>query len=371
MRKSKKKTKPSVHSGGADGSVVQDLFKIARTLSSTLDVDVLLREIGNAAEQLTHSQASSILLLSDDGKYLYFKIATGEKGTILKKCMIPLDQGIAGWVAHHWKSQIVNDVSKDDRFLSRMDSDTGFKTCSVLAVPVIMGDHLIGVCEAINKKDNKFFTDEDLKILEDLANFAAVAIVNARLAEKQHNFFTNMIDILIASIEASHPHYIGHPAKVAESACAIAKSLGMEGQAYRDLYYGALLHDIGMMAVNHKILSEQTTQLAKERSVDRLHPVLGADILKNVKMLQGSVPIIKHHHEHWDGTGHPDRLSKDQIPLGARIICLIEYLEEIRFTGIQDPELTDMQKQMAQNGSGSKFDPKVVQAYLDRVNKSS
>jgi response regulator RpfG family c-di-GMP phosphodiesterase len=98
--------------------------------------------------------------------------------------------------------------------------------------------------------------------------------------------------------------------------------------------------------------------------VEKIHPVLGAELIKNIKMMRRIVPLVRHHHEHWDGSGHPDRLAGEQIPLGARIICLIENLEELRFAGIKDPELTAMQIQMAKNGSGNRFDPKVVETYL-------
>jgi len=344
----------------------EDLFEIARTLSSTLDLDVLLKKIGQAAEKLTDSEASSILLLDDDRKNLYFKAATGEKSNIIRRFTVPVGTGIAGWVAQQWKPVVVNDVSKDERFSNKMDNSTGFVTRSVLAVPVNMGGDLIGVCEAINKRGGGF-AEADVKILQNLSNFAAVSITNAKLAENQQNFFTNMIEILTAAIEARDPRYLGHPSRVAELACAIGRKMGIEGQAYRDLYYGALLHDIGMIALNHEVLMDQATLLSRERSAERIHPVLGAELIKGVKLLRGVVPIVRHHHELWDGTGHPDRQAGEKISLPARIICLMEHLEELRLSGVKDPELGPMQIQLAKNGAGSKFDPKVVETYLSLV----
>jgi HD-GYP domain-containing protein (c-di-GMP phosphodiesterase class II) len=346
---------------------IDELFEIARTLSSTLDLDVLLKKIGQAAERLTQAEASSILLLDDDRKNLYFKVATGEKSHIVRKFTVPVGTGLAGWVAESWKPVIVNDVSKDDRFMKAMDNSTGFVTRSVLAVPLLMGGDIIGVCEAINKKGKKGFSSADEKLLQNLANFAAVSIMNARLNENQQNFFTNMIEILTAAIESRDAKNMGHPSRVAEMACAIGRRLGVEGQAYRDLYYGALLHDLGMIAVNHQALLDQAVLYGSDRNVERLHPVLGAELVKGVKLLRGVVPVLRHHHELWDGTGHPDRLSGERIPLSARIICLLEHLEEIRFTGVKEPELTSMQIQLAKNGAGTKFDPKVVEAYLALV----
>jgi HD-GYP domain-containing protein (c-di-GMP phosphodiesterase class II) len=343
---------------------LEDLFEIARTLSSTLDLDALLKKIGQAAEKLTNAEASSILLLDEDRKHLYFKVATGEKGGAVKRLTVPVGKGLAGWVAEQWKPVIVNDTARDDRFMKDMDKATGFVTRSILAVPVMLGGDLIGVCEAINKKGRGEFDAADRNILQNLANFAAVSIVNARLAENQQNFFTNMIEVLTTAIEARDPRTLGHPSRVAELACAIGRRLGIEGQAYRDLYYGALLHDVGMIALNHRVLTDQATIMAQERSVERIHPVLGWELLKDVKMMRGVLPIVRHHHEHWDGSGHPDRLAGEKIPLAARVICLVEYLEELRLSGVKDPELGPMQVQLARNGNGTKFDPKVVEAYL-------
>jgi response regulator RpfG family c-di-GMP phosphodiesterase len=143
--------------------------------------------------------------------------------------------------------------------------------------------------------------------------------------------------------------------------------MGIQGQAYKDLYYAALLHDIGMIVLNHPALREQALTLGRNPTPERLHPVLGAELIKHVKILEGVVPSIRHHHELWDGSGHPDHLSGEQIPLASRILCLVEYLEEIRFSGLQGAELSSMQARLAKEESGVKFDPQVVDAYLSLV----
>jgi response regulator RpfG family c-di-GMP phosphodiesterase len=123
-----------------------------------------------------------------------------------------------------------------------------------------------------------------------------------------------------------------------------------------------------MLAVDHSELAQKATLPAGEKNLERLHTVLGYELLKDIKMLEGILPIVRHHHEHWDGTGQPDRLSGKDIPLGARILCLVEQLEEIRFTGLKEPELSQMQVQTAKNGAGTRFDPRVVAAFLSLSN---
>ncbi len=346
---------------------LEDLFQIARTLSATLDLDLLLKKIGQAAEKLTDSEASSILLLTDDRKSLYFKTATGVKGQVVRKFTVPVGTGVAGWVAEKGEPVIVNDVSKDARFANTMDKNTGFVTKSILAVPLLVGGDLIGVCEAINKRGKGGFVPSDKNILQNLANFAAVSIMNARLAENQKNFFTNMLEILTMAMESAEPKAVGHPSRVAELACSIGRQMGIQGQAYKDLYYAALLHDIGMIALNHPNLREQALIMGRNQTPEYLHPVLGAELIKHVKILEGVVPTVRHHHELWDGSGHPDHLTGEQIPLASRIICLVEYMEEIRFSGLQGSELSAMQTRLAKEESGVKFDPQVVDAYLSLV----
>jgi response regulator RpfG family c-di-GMP phosphodiesterase len=94
------------------------------------------------------------------------------------------------------------------------------------------------------------------------------------------------------------------------------------------------------------------------------HVLLGAQLLAGVKRFKGVTPIVRHHHEHWDGTGFPDRLSGEEIPLGARIVGLVEDLEELRFSSLPESDLKPLMIQRAKNGSGTLFDPAVVEAYL-------
>ena len=98
-----------------------ELFSIAGSLNSTLDLDFLLQKIGAAAEQLTESEASSIMLVTDDKKHLFFRVASGEQAKALKTMTLPIGQGIAGWVAQNRQPQTVNDTKSDPRFAGKFD----------------------------------------------------------------------------------------------------------------------------------------------------------------------------------------------------------------------------------------------------------
>jgi HD-GYP domain-containing protein (c-di-GMP phosphodiesterase class II) len=130
------------------------------------------------------------------------------------------------------------------------------------------------------------------------------------------------------------------------------------------LYYASILHDIGMVAVHNLNYLPNVLSKTIERTPDKLHPLLGAELVKDIKLLSKIAPIIQHHHEYVDGSGHPDGLVGTDIPLASRIICLCEHLDDLIMKGLVGDELMQKAKALAIEGSGTKFDKDVVDAYL-------
>ncbi|MFN0116895.1 MAG: HD domain-containing phosphohydrolase [Elusimicrobiota bacterium] len=340
-----------------------DIFELARVLCSIRDVDNLLAEISAAVERMTQSEAASILLLDPEKQQLVFRVATGEKGSSVKKFYVPIGKGVAGWVAEKSEAVIVNDVLRDTRFTGQIDKSSGFSTKSILAVPMIANGELIGVCEALNKKSGEY-SKVDRQTLENLSALAAATINNARMAEDYKNFFTHTIEIITMAIEGNDSNKTGHSYRVAELSCRIGRELGFEGNKYRDLYYAAILHDIGMVALHDLRYLPNVLSKTIERTPEKLHPLVGAELVKNIKLLADIAPIILHHHEHFDGTGHPNGLVGDDIPLASRVICLVEHLDEHHMRGLVGEEYIQACEKTAIEGSGSKFDKAVVDVYL-------
>ncbi len=175
------------------------LFEVGRMLSSKLDVGEMLRTVVESSCRVVGSERASLFLLDEKDQELYFDVALG-LGEAASKTRLPVGEGIVGSVAKARKSSIINDVRADPRWSPKVDALTGFKTVSILAVPMIYQDRLIGVVEAINKKEGRF-TDADVSAFEAFASQAAVSIVNARLfsslAEERRKLqavFTQMTD---------------------------------------------------------------------------------------------------------------------------------------------------------------------------------
>ena len=350
-------------SRGMDVGTALELFSIAGSLNSTLDLDFLLLKIGAAAEQLLDSEASAIMLVTDDKKHLFFKVASGEKAKALKTMTLPIGKGIGGWVAQNRKPEVVNDTRSDPRFAGQFDKASGFVTRSLLCVPMLFRGELVGVVEVLNKKKGTY-TEEHIGVLSSLANLAAVAITNTKVISEQKNFFSHILELLTGVIETAAPNMEEHPSRSAKLACALGRAMGVDEYEYRMLYYAGILHDVGYVAFKNR---RWLADLGVAAAAEEMHPIFSVRMLEGIKMLEGALPMIQHHHERWDGTGFPGKLKGEAIPLGARLLYLVEKVEEIRMMGLRGEELYQKAMREAKQGSGTHFDPKVVTAFCDLI----
>ena len=159
------------------------LIEISRDLASTLDLDTLLDDIVRAAADITHAEAASILLYDDMARQLYFQVATNIDEPTMRGLVVPLDKSIAGWIVTNRQSLRIDDAQKDTRHNSNVDQTLSHTTKSMLGIPLVTKNKVVGVLEVLNKKRGKF-TDPDESMLTVLGAQAAVAIENARLFQQ-------------------------------------------------------------------------------------------------------------------------------------------------------------------------------------------
>jgi len=163
---------------------MERLLELSRTLSSTLELAPLLQSIVEAALELTHSEAASILLYDETSGELRFEAVPEGQQATLNRVSVPLDGSIAGWIFTHARPMVLHEASKDPRVFRQVDQSINFETRSLLGVPLLIKQEAIGVIEAVNKRERDHYTEEDLAVLETLAAQAAIAIHNARLLSR-------------------------------------------------------------------------------------------------------------------------------------------------------------------------------------------
>ncbi|MFA5335618.1 MAG: diguanylate cyclase [Candidatus Omnitrophota bacterium] len=237
-----------------------------------------------------------------------------------------------------------------------------------------LADHILSKVKELG--GNRVYSSVDLKTIEEKDDFipAPDKTTDVRLLKKKLDKLTRQANQgLVESIFAFaktielKDHYTGeHVEKTVHYATEVARKLGLQKEEIEKISQASILHDLGKIGVSEKILLKKGKLTKKEYDEIKRHPQIAVDILRPIQSLQGVVPMIYYHHERWDGKGYSSGLKGDQIPMGARIIAVSDVYEALTS---DRPYRKAYPKEEAikivKNSSGSQFDPKVVDAFLE------
>jgi putative two-component system response regulator len=173
------------------------------------------------------------------------------------------------------------------------------------------------------------------------------------------------LSVLANAIEVRNKYTRGHVERVTAYSLALAGELGLQGKRLDVMRYGAILHDIGKIYVREAILNKSGRLSEEEWSEIRQHPVIGAELVKDIPYLAPAIPVILHHHERWDGAGYPYKLKGEKIPLEARIVSVADGFDAMTTERPYHPALSlpDAYREI-RRCSGTQYDPKVVLSFL-------
>ncbi len=205
--------------------------------------------------------------------------------------------------------------------------------------------------------------DKDLGVI--LAHSMALAIDNSLLVSegKQNRLLT--VQALIRSLEAKDSETSYHSLRVTQHSTVLAEEMGLSPRQVEAVQYGATLHDLGKIGVLGPILNKKGKLDEDELAVIRRHPVIGARIVENVDYLSAAVPVIRHHHERWDGEGYPDGLRGGKIPLGARIVSIPDFYDALTMSRPYRAAYShEKAVRMVRERIGTAFDPDIAKIFL-------
>jgi putative two-component system response regulator len=179
-----------------------------------------------------------------------------------------------------------------------------------------------------------------------------------------HQAYEASLTVLANAIDVRDPYTRGHVERVTDYAHAIAVSMGFQDHFLEQVRYGAILHDIGKIIIQESTLFKPDALNENEWNEIKKHPITGAEMIKDIPYLAEAVPIIRHHHERWDGNGYPDRLSGPEIPIGARIVTVADCYDAMTIDRPYRRGFTlEQAHQEIMRCKGSQFDPRVVEAF--------
>lgn len=346
---------------------IKTLMDLSALINSTLDARQVRIQAIEAATTLVNAETGSLLLFDAASNELYFEVALGETGARLKEVRIKADQGIAGWVLQHEEGVIVNDPGNDHRFYRAADIKSQFTTKSLLAAPLVVKGKTIGVLEAINKLDG-VFERGDLDLLIFLANQVAPAIENASLYAELREVFHETALTLSDALECRDTYTGGHTRRVCEYSLAIGESLGLSAGVLDKLKLSAILHDIGKIGVDDAILRKAGPLNPEEFLQMKQHTRFGSDILQQVRSMAEIIPGVLYHHEKYDGSGYPEALKGEDIPILARIIAVADTYDAMTTDRPYRKGLSmETALEELRRGSGTQFDAIIVNAFIHGI----
>jgi HD-GYP domain-containing protein (c-di-GMP phosphodiesterase class II) len=340
------------------------LTELSALINSTLDTREIRKRAMEAATLLMDAETGSLLLVDEEKQELFFEVALGAKGELLKEMRLKIGQGIAGWVAQQGEPLIIADAQNDPRFYKAADKKSTFTTRNMICVPVKSKAKVIGVLQAINRNEGEFL-QEDVDTFVALANQVAIAIENARLYEELRETFYGTTLALAETLEKRDPYTSGHVKRVRDYTMAIGRRMALPPQDLETLQLSAILHDIGKIGVRDNVLLKPGRLDPEELAAMNQHPGHAAEILQHVKNLQAMVPGVRGHHEKLDGTGYPDGLKGEEIPLFARIIAVADTFDAMTTDRPYRKALThEVAFAELRKCTGTQFDGAIVETFI-------
>jgi putative nucleotidyltransferase with HDIG domain len=232
-------------------------------------------------------------------------------------------------------------------------------------IPVRGNGDLVGVV-ALGYARPLALTEDELADSQGLVDRLAVALSNARLVEELESLNLQTLHALARTIDAKSPWTAGHSTRLTRMALEIGKIMGLSDEQMNTLYRGGLLHDIGKIGIPQELLDKHGKLSEEEMRIMRDHVNIGARILEPILAYSDEIPIVRYHHEKYDGTGYPEGLAGEEIALGARILAVADVFDALNSDrpyrdGWEEERVVEFIRERA----GTDFDPRVVEAFLE------
>ena len=261
--------------------------------------------------------------------------------------------------------QVVEEIRKFDKELYILLL-TGHKD---LAPPLetIRRLDIQGYCEKSDKFDQLLLLIESG--VKSVSQMREIKKINAELSEtyeKLEQAYLDSIQTVRYTVEAKDSYTRGHSDRVSEYSCLIGKKLGLPEEDIKRLHIGGLFHDVGKIGVPDNILQKNGKLTDDEYSEIKNHPTIGAHILSTASIFQDIIPIVKHHHEKYDGNGYPSRLKGEEIPYLARIAAIADSFDAMTSKRVYRDSLpVETVISEFERCKGTQFDPKLTDVFLD------
>lgn len=312
------------------------LVKIGRSINALTDINVLLKVIAEETKVAMQADRCTVFLFDKEHNELWSKVALGMDSQEIR---FPADKGLAGYVVRTGESLNIEDAYNDERFNPEVDKETGYKTKTILCMPIKNNNQeIIGAFQVLNKAQG-IFTKNDEDLLVAIGGSASIALENAKLFEKQKEMykeqkllFESFINTLAASIDARDKITAGHSSRVKLYSMLIVDELGLDEKTKEIIEKAATLHDIGKIGIRDSVLQKEGKLTDEEYKHIQEHVQITHNILEKICLTEDFTQISEiacSHHEKYDGSGYYRHLKGEDIPYGGRILAVSDVFDAI------------------------------------------
>ncbi len=346
------------------------LFEVSKEIIGELDPERLLKIIDDFALREAKADKVCLALIDEITEKLQVKESYNLSADFIRDFEGTYGVDIARYILENKKPFLIgSDIplpAEFERFIK--GENIIFGVC----VPLAVRGNIIGFFCIGRTTGGQQFTASEVELVSVLSDHAAAAIDNSRLYEKLERSYLSTIVTLSGVVEAKDLYTDKHMKDIAEYSVEIAKKMGLSEKDTENIRKAALLHDLGKVSVPDNILMKAGKLTEDEMEVIKRHPTIGAKMIEPVEPLKKAREIIKHHQECYDGSGYPDGLKGEDIPLGARIVAVADAFGAMTTNRPYRKSLS-VEQAIAElrKYKGIQFDPEIVDIFLAVLEKQS
>lgn len=350
----------AVHAADGATASAGALLEAAGALSGIVDPDAVAAELLDRALRLTEAHTGSVLLTEPCDAELRIAASRGLPESIADHTRVRSGDGVAGWVYATGTSAVIEDRP------GRADRGRRHGVRSALSVPIADEQGVLGVLNVGWRTYPAYRLGPARHALEQLGCLGAGVLRTARETASARSMYFDSLQALVMALETKDPFAHGTTDRIVDITATLGRALDLSPDETEALRIASLLHDIGMSAAGDALTVSNRPLSTVEHTLLKMHPVIAADILRHTPALERVVPIVYHHHEHYDGSGYLAGVSGERIPLGARILAVADAFVAMTSDRPYRRALsnTDALCELTRH-AGTQFDPSVVEAFAE------
>lgn len=339
---------------------LKTVYEVGNAINSISTLDKLLNQVAETLLDVFPEVQRVCILLKEKGEDFDPKFIKNRAD--VPSHLFQISRSVINKSVEEKVSILAKDAFHDNRF-SSSKSIIAINLRSFMCAPLVNKGIVLGLIYLDNCDKPDCFDNDDLELLSALANQSAIALENSRLYEDIQKAYHEAILALMNTVEAKDPYTRGHSQRISRYALGIAQEMELKEEECKEIKIAAELHDIGKIGIRERIIDKESTLSQTEFHSMQEHVLIGENIVKPIEYLSFILPMVRGHHEKYNGSGYPDSLKADEIPLGARILAVADAFDAMTTQRPYNKPLTFKKAlKKCESLKGKQFDSDAVDA---------